>query len=687
MARVLRSLTIAGRLWIASGFVAVCLAGLLATTLAALDARAARTMEERRAKVRAVVDTVHGMLARYGALAEAGAMSRGDAQRAALELVRSIRYEGTEYFWINDLGPRMVMHPIKAELDGKDLRDHVDPRGKRLFVEMIDTVRAAPEGQGFVEYRWPKPGSTDPVRKLSFVRLYEPWGWIVGSGLYLDDVDDAATAEVRRTIALNALLFVVLAAAGLLVLRSVKRAVGGLGGEAARLELAVREGRLGDRARPESVGPEFHGLLAGMNAIMDAFVRPIRATADCVGRISRGDVPPRLAEQARGDFSAIQDNLNRCIDAVNALLVDADGLARAAVAGDLSVRADPTRHEGDFRKLVAGFNATLDAVVGPVREAAAVQERLARRDLRARMEGAYQGDHARVKVAINATAVALHASMTQVRASAEQMASAAGEIASSSEAVAAGASQQASAIEQISSSLEAMSARTRESEASSRRAAGSVRIARSSADEGQGAMANMATAMGKIRAAAESTSRIIKDINEIAFQTNLLALNAAVEAARAGEAGRGFAVVADEVRALALRSKEAAAQTEELIRDSVRLTGDGDAAARLVGERLGQIAGAVGDVSGIVDELTAATREQAAGIDEVSRAVASMSTVTQGNAASSEQSSSAAAELAAQGQELAALVRTFELDGGGGASAPRGVQPVAGWRQGGRAEA
>jgi methyl-accepting chemotaxis protein len=623
------------------------------------------------------------MLARYGTLAETGAMSRADAQRAALETVKAIRYEGSEYFWINDLEPRMVMHPIKAELDGKELRDHRDPDGKRLFVDMIDAVRAGAGGQGFVEYRWPKPGATEPVRKLSFVRLYEPWGWIVGSGLYLDDVDEAAAAEVRRTFALNALLFAVLAAAGLLVLRSVNRAVGGLGGEAARLELAVRDGRLDERTSPEAVGPEFRGVLSGMNATMDAFVRPIRATADCVGRISRGDVPPRLTDPARGDFAAIQENLNRCIDAVNALLADAGGLTRAAVAGELSVRADASRHDGDFRKLIAGFNATLDAVVGPVREAAAVQERLAARDLRARMEGDYRGDHARVKEALNATAVALHTSMSQVRAAAEQMASAAGQIASSSEAVAAGASEQASAIEQTSSSLEAMSAITRRSEASSLRAGGSVQTARASAEEGQVAMASMATAMGNIRAAAEATSRIIKDINEIAFQTNLLALNAAVEAARAGEAGRGFAVVADEVRALALRSKEAAAQTEQLIRDSVRLSEEGDAAARQVGDRLGRITCAVGEVAGIVDELVGAAREQATGIDEVSRAVASMSRVTQGNAASSEQSSSAAAELASQGQELAALVGTFQLGEGappGGPGAGRRLRsiPLAG---------
>ena len=111
------------------------------------------------------------------------------------------------------------------------------------------------------------------------------------------------------------------------------------------------------------------------------------------------------------------------------------------------------------------------------------------------------------------------------------------------------------------------------------------------------AMAEMGGAMDKIRASAEGTSQIIKDINEIAFQTNLLALNAAVEAARAGEAGRGFAVVAEEVRSLALRSKEAANKTEALIQESVRQTGEGASTAKLVGEKLTEISGIVGKVS------------------------------------------------------------------------------------------
>ena len=189
-------------------------------------------------------------------------------------------------------------------------------------------------------------------------------------------------------------------------------------------------------------------------------------------------------------------------------------------------------------------------------------------------------------------------------------------------------------------------------------------VARGAAGEGTAAVEQMQSAMSRIRASAEGTSQIIRDINDIAFQTNLLALNAAVEAARAGEAGRGFAVVAEEVRSLAMRAKEAAAKTEERIRQSVKEAGEGETSARRVVEELGRIAGGIGKVTDIVSEIAGSAREQAAAIDQVTRAVGEMDKVTQQNAASAEESSASAAELSGQAEELAAMVASFQLEKG-----------------------
>ena len=662
MPQFLRSIgnpTIAARLWHVLAIAAVGLVAISVTTLHVLEDR---LIVERRAKVRASVELGYSIVAHHAALAEEGKMTRGEAQRAALQAVKAMRYEEREYLWINDVTPRMVMHPVKPEMDGKDLSDVTDPAGNKLFVGFVRTVRASQGGAGFYEYLWPKVGTSEPVRKLSFVKLHEPWGWIVGSGVYLDDVEAAISAEVKRLVGTTALIALILCVAAIVVTRPVKRTVAALGQQARRLESAVQEGRLSERADPGVVGLEFRSIVDGMNATMDAFVRPMRLTVEYVDRIAKGDIPPPITDDYRGDFRQLKESLNRCIDTVNLLVADTDVLRKAAIDGQLSIRADASKLDGQFRKIVQGVNDTLDAMVAPLQEASQVLEQLAQRDLRARAQGEYRGDHARMKESLNATAEALHQAMTQVAEAAEQVSSAASQIASTSQMVASGASQQASAMEETGSSLESMTSMTRQSAANADQARALAHAARSAAQDGTVFMGRMTDAMRKIKASAEGTSQIIKDINEIAFQTNLLALNAAVEAARAGNAGRGFAVVAEEVRALAMRSKEAAGKTEELLRQAVQQASDGEVTSKQVSEKLGEITQLVGKTSDIVAEIAAAVKEQAAGIEQVSKAVSDIGNVTQQNAASSEETSSSATELSGEADALAGLVGSFQLE-------------------------
>ncbi len=293
-------------------------------------------------------------------------------------------------------------------------------------------------------------------------------------------------------------------------------------------------------------------------------------------------------------------------------------------------------------------------------------ERLAQRDLRARMAGSYQGDHARIKEALNATGQALHEALGQVASAVDQVSSASTQIASSSQAVAAGASEQAASLEETSASLESVLSITRQATDNAQQANGLAQAARTAATEGAAAVEQMQGAMGKIRASAEGTSQIIKDINDIAFQTNLLALNAAVEAARAGEAGRGFAVVAEEVRSLALRAKEAATKTEELIRQSVKQAGEGEATSKQVAGKLGEIVAR--HRQGLRHRLGDRHRRRGSRPPASTRSTrpwCEMDKVTQQNAASAEESSSAASELSGQAEELAAMVGAFHIGRGG----------------------
>ena len=178
-----------------------------------------RIMSERQDATRSVVETASGVVAFYGELAAGGDMSEEEAQAAALTAVGALRYSTDEYFWINDGTPAMIMHPIKPEMDGTDLSANADPDGKLIFVEMAEVVQA--DGAGFVDYQWPKPGSDSPQPKISYVQGYAPWGWIIGSGVYVDDVQGAALADAGKVALAAAGLVLIIVIAGIVTARSI----------------------------------------------------------------------------------------------------------------------------------------------------------------------------------------------------------------------------------------------------------------------------------------------------------------------------------------------------------------------------------------------------------------------------------------------------------------------------------
>lgn len=154
-------------------------------------------MTEKRSATKSAVETAYAVVSFYGAQAASGAMTKEKAQEMAKAQLKTTRYMSGNYYWILDGNASIVMHPIKPSLDGKDMSAAKDPTGKRLFQEMADLARS--KGEGFVDYMWPKPGSEEPVQKISYVKDYKPWDWSVGSGIYVDDVD-AQVATLRWQI-------------------------------------------------------------------------------------------------------------------------------------------------------------------------------------------------------------------------------------------------------------------------------------------------------------------------------------------------------------------------------------------------------------------------------------------------------------------------------------------------------
>ena len=181
---------------------------------------------DRQDKTRNLVEIAHGIVEHYGSMAGRGEIGLDAAQDAARTALRNLRYDGKEYFWINDMTPRMVMHPFRPDLEGQDLSANRDPAGKLLFVEFVRTVEA--RGSGFVGYLWPQPGATRPVPKLSYVKGYQPWGWVIGSGIYIDDVDAIFGRQAAVTAAIAAVIFTLAVVLALRIVRGIVRPVRGL---------------------------------------------------------------------------------------------------------------------------------------------------------------------------------------------------------------------------------------------------------------------------------------------------------------------------------------------------------------------------------------------------------------------------------------------------------------------------
>jgi methyl-accepting chemotaxis protein len=425
----------------------------------------------------------------------------------------------------------------------------------------------------------------------------------------------------------------------------------------------------------EGSAPGIFGEVA--QAVNTVHLRVIHV-ATSINQVSKGDLselPDYKKIGRRSENDIVVPSLIALMENLNALVADATMLAKAAVEGDLTTRADASKHQGDYRKVIEGVNATLDTTLAPIRESAAAIERIAGQDLTARVEGKYRGDHAAMKDNINRMAADLRSSMQQITQSASVLASASEELTATSQQMAGNAEETATqanvvsaAAEQVSKNVSVVATGAEQMQTSIREIAKSANEAAKIAKNAVRAADATNHTIGKLGESSLEIGKVIKVITSIAQQTNLLALNATIEAARAGEAGKGFAVVANEVKELA---KETAKATEDIGQKIEAIQSDTKGAVQAIAE-IGTVINQVNDISNTiasaVEEQTVTTNEigrnvaeAARGTSDIAKNISGVAQAAQNTTQGASDSQKASSSLAAMASQLQAIVGKFKL--------------------------
>ncbi|HEL4298723.1 methyl-accepting chemotaxis protein [Stenotrophomonas sp. GD03930] len=450
------------------------------------------------------------------------------------------------------------------------------------------------------------------------------------------------------------------------VRQSVQAAIG------AQLQMAEQHeaGAIRYRMDASAFPGDFGRMVQATNSLVESHVQVELLMAEVMQRYAIGDLSRDLPDYP-GEKGALTRTLSAVKQSLMAINAQIDELARAARAGDFSMRGDAAAFQYQFKAMVEHLNGMMASSQASIADVSDVLRAISHGDLTARMDGEYDGVFARMRDDANTTTAQLTGIVRGIQVAADSINNAAQELAAGNNDLSRRTEQQAANLEEAAASMEELTSTVRQNAELARQADSEAHAAGAAVRETEQAMAQMASVMGEIDQSSARISEISTVIDGIAFQTNILALNAAVEAARAGEQGRGFAVVASEVRTLAQRAGVAAKEIKELIEDAAAKVKSGLAVTVESEAAIARVAQASSRTTQLMSDIAAASKEQAAGIEQVNQVVVQMDQVTQQNAALVEEATAASRALEEQAHALTTSVSVFKVEGAAASAVPR----------------
>ena len=636
------------------------LIGLLAVSLTALFLEKSSMMDDRKTKTRHLVEATHTILVHFHEKEKSGDLTASEAKEAAISAINAVRYEQKEYFWLNDLTtpiPKMIMHPTVPALNGKildganfncatTLQAGVDgpvektDGKKNLFVAFNEVVQKS--GHGFVTYNWPKPklggGTTDELfEKLSYVKKFEPWGWVIGSGIYVDDVNRKFWDLALQFGAMVLVVMLIIAAMIRWQVQSITRPLDELRAMVMSIE---RSSDFSRRLTIESQDEVGQTAMA-FNQLMSAQQLAIGEVNAVVEAIAAGDFSKRVNADLKGDLGIMKAAVNASAQSVDATMQALQEVMHALSNGNFSKRMS-TEVRGELRTAVDSAMQAMETLLNDV---GTVMNGVAQGDLRGRIQAQGRGDLATLKDNINQSLQALGNSMVAINSNTRQVAAAANESSQAINQISDGAQNQMHAIAQLANAVRETAVSvtdvSRNTETASARSQESMAIVRAGKDK----MSLMVEVVNGIAANSEKINKITEVIEKIANKTNLLSLNAAIEAARAGEHGKGFSVVAEAVGKLASSSAESTQEISQLVQDAVAQARHAVATVQEVSRDMERIETGANEANGMMQRISAALEQQSSAVQEINANVANLNKIAESNAAASEEIAATVIEL------------------------------------------